>query len=223
MEQNFETSFIPKKPIVRDEQKVKRPVGLLTVISVLIFGTMVLSGGGLYFYKNDLEKKIAGKQEDIRIAKNQFETERIQLLETLGRRLSSARTILDKHIALTPIFEELSKITRKQVSYTEFDYDFDQEKGGDILVHLKGVAKGYREVALQADLFSQNKNFKEPIFSNLSLDEQGGVIFDLEFLVDPVFVDYHQMLERESAVFDDGIIVPVTNSTSTLPTSLTEE
>jgi len=66
---------------------------------------------------------------------------------------------------------------------------------------MNGVAVGYRSIALQSDLFSTKdigKNFIEPVFSNLTLDDKGNVIFDLEFSVDPSFVDYKQMLLTQS-------------------------
>ena len=201
MEQNFETSFIPKKPVVNQEKKVKQPIGLFTVIAILAFATVALSYGGLYFYKKNLADQIVEKSEQIRLAEGSFETSRIYELQVLGRRLSAAREILDKHIAVTPIFQELSLITRKRVAYLDFNYEFKLEEGGDIVIKMKGIADGYSEVALQADLFDQNENFKEPIFSNLALDERGSVLFDLEFVVDPVFVDYRQMIQTRSDDF----------------------
>ena len=50
---------------------------------------------------------------------------------------------------------------------------------------MSGLAIGYRSVALQSDLFAQNKNLIDPVFSNLTLDDKGNVLFDLEFSVDP--------------------------------------
>ena len=59
---------------------------------------------------------------------------------------------------------------------------------------MSGLAVGYRSIALQSDLLAKEKNFIDPVFSNLVLDEKGNVLFDLEFSVDPSFVDYKQML-----------------------------
>jgi hypothetical protein len=59
---------------------------------------------------------------------------------------------------------------------------------------MSGQAIGYRSIALQADLFTKNKNLIDPVFSNLSLNEKGNVIFDLEFYVDPNFINYKQTL-----------------------------
>jgi hypothetical protein len=65
------------------------------------------------------------------------------------------------------------------------------------MVKMRGIAIGYRSVALQADLFTtkeEGKNFIDPVFSNLTLDDAGNVLFDLEFALDPDFVDYKQTL-----------------------------
>jgi len=127
MEQNFETSFIPKKPTVEKKEKVKRPTGLLTVGAVLIFVTVILGSVGLYLYKQNLEKTLIQKAEDIRLAESRFEPKRITQLEILGRRLSASKEVLSEHIATSPIFSELSKLTRKQVRYTDFTYQFSEE------------------------------------------------------------------------------------------------
>ena len=132
-------------------------------------------------------------ENNLNIAKNRFEPAKITELQTLGRRLNASTEILSKHIAVTPIFKELQKITMKTIRYTQFNYDFTKEENPKILVKMNGVGVGYRSVALQADLFN-NKNFIDPIFSNLKLDEKGNVLFDLEFSVDPSFVDYKKTL-----------------------------
>ena len=58
MDQNFQTSFIPKKPIVEERSSPSRPIGFLTIISIFVFFTMALSVGGVYFYKSILAKQI---------------------------------------------------------------------------------------------------------------------------------------------------------------------
>ena len=66
------------------------------------------------------------------------------------------------------------------------------------MVKTSGIAVGYKSVALQSDLFTKNKNLIDPVFSNLSLDNSGNVVFDLEFSVDPSLVNYKTMLLTES-------------------------
>ncbi|OGI66241.1 hypothetical protein A3A95_02110 [Candidatus Nomurabacteria bacterium RIFCSPLOWO2_01_FULL_39_18] len=193
MEPNFQTSFIPKKSIITERVPAGRPVNFFVIISIFILFCVVVATGVLYFYKGIKVRNIAEMENNLNIAKNRFEPAKITELQTLGRRLNASTEILSKHIAVTPIFKELQKITMKTIRYTQFNYDFTKEENPKILVKMNGVGVGYRSVALQADLFN-NKNFIDPIFSNLKLDEKGNVLFDLEFSVDPSFVDYKKTL-----------------------------
>lgn len=205
MEQNFQTSFIPKKPIVEDRDVSKRPIGILTILSFFIFFAMIISLGGLYFYKSNLTKSIAEMEKDLTIAKNRFEPEKINQLQVLDKRLSASSQILTEHISISPIFEALGEITMKSVRYTKFSYDLGEGGNDNVMIKLSGVATGYRSVALQADLFSENKNMIDPVFSNLSLDDKGSVVFELAFSVDPSFVDYTQTIKTQDNNSDVNI------------------
>lgn len=205
MEPNFQTSFIPKKPMVQEHATTRRSVGFLTVIAIFILFTVLLATGGLYFYQITLKKSITKMEADLNIAKNRFEPAKITELQLLDKRLRASTEILSKHVAVTPIFEALSAITMKTVRYTKFSYDLgagkDAKNANSVNIKMSGQAVGYRSIALQSDLFTtrdEGKNFIDPVFSNLSLDDKGNVLFDLEFSVDPSFVDYKHMLETQS-------------------------
>ena len=196
MEQNFETSFIPKKPMVEERAVSTRPISLLTILSIFIFFAVLLASGGLYFYKGIMTKNIAKMSSDLTLAKNRFEPSKITQLQVLDKRLRASNTILSDHIAISPIFQALQSLTMKTVRYTKFSYSFGDNNKVD--VKISGQAIGYRSIALQSDLYAKNKYLLDPVFSNLSLDDKGNVLFDLEFSVDPSFVDYKQMLLTES-------------------------
>jgi len=204
MEQNFQTSFIPKKPMIEERTITSRPISFLTVVSVVIFFTVIIATGALYFYDKVLAKNITKMENDLNLAKNRFEPSKIIQLQVLDKRLRASSEILSKHIAISPIFEALQSITLKTVSYTKFSYDFDDSKNAKIKVKMNGIAIGYRSVAFQSDLFAKNKYLIDPVFSNLLLDDKGNVLFDLEFSVDPTFVDYKKMLETTNE--DTGML-----------------
>src|ERR1035437_1470039 len=198
MEPNFQTSFIPKKPIVDERVPMARPVGVLLIASVFILFTVLLATGGLYFYKGVVAKNIADQQANLTLAQNRFEPSKITELQTLDKRLRASTEILSKHITITPIFIMLQDLTMKSVRYTKFSYDIGTGQNTTVDVKMSGQAIGYRSVALQSDLFAQNKNIIDPVFSNLTLDSSGNVVFDLEFSVDPSFVNYKQTLLIQS-------------------------
>ena len=192
MEQNFQTSFIPKKSIVKERVMAPRSVSFITIISMFILFAVVIGTGILYFYKGVLSKSIAQMESDLNKARNRFEPAKIAELQELDKRLNASSVILSGHLAVTPIFEELENITMKTVRFTSFDYTAPNETTNRVSVSMRGVAIGYRSVALQADLFTSNKKFIDPVFSNLQLDEKGNVRFDLSFWVDPGLVNYKQ-------------------------------
>ncbi|OGI61108.1 hypothetical protein A2814_02110 [Candidatus Nomurabacteria bacterium RIFCSPHIGHO2_01_FULL_38_19] len=203
MEPNFQTSFIPKKPMVKEHATASRPIGFLTIISIFVLFTMLLASGGLYFYKTIVTKNIAEMEKTLFLAKNRFEPSKITELQVLDKRLRAGSEILSKHIVISPIFQTLQLITMKTVRYTKFNYDFGGNADDKVSVKMSGVAKGYSYLALQSDLFAKNKNFIDPVFSNLSLDITGNVVFDLDFSVDPSFVDYKVMVLTEDSEGDN--------------------
>lgn len=201
MDQNFQTSFIPKKPIINENTKVSRPIGFLMVIaSVIFFGTL-LSFAGFYFYREILNKKIVEMKENLEKAKNSFEPIKIAELQILDKRLRASDQILSKHIIVSPIFKMLSEVTMKNIRYTKFSYEINS-LNNLILIKLSGQTTsftlGYRAIASQAEIFNKNKNIVNPVFSNLSLDLKGNVLFDLEFFVDPLLVNYRNILKTRN-------------------------
>jgi hypothetical protein len=198
MDQNFQTSFIPKKPIVKERAVSARPIGIFLVASILILFIVLLATGGLYFYRGVMTKNIAKMKDTLTLAQNRFEPSKIAELQVLDKRLRAASEILSNHIAITPIFNVLEQLTMKTVRFTKFSYGLGTDPSVPVDIKMSGQAIGYRSVALQSDLLATNKNLIDPIFSNLTLDSSGNVLFDLEFSVDPSFVNYKQTLLTQS-------------------------
>ena len=194
--------------MVPERAQSSRPIGLLFVLSLLILFAVIVATGSLYFYKSALQKNISGMEETLNSAKYRFEPARIAELQVLDKRLRASNEILSKHMAITPVFEALEKITLKTVRYTKFSYDLASDNGSTVDIKMSGQAIGYRSVALQADLFTKNKNLIDPVFSNLTLDNSGNVLFDLEFSVEPSFINYKQTLLADSADSVENTTVP---------------
>ena len=214
MEQNFQTSFIPKKPIIPERITTSQPIGLFSIISIFVFFTIIIATGALYFYNGVLAKDLTKMENDLSLAQHRFEPSKIVELQVLDKRLKASSEILSKHIALSPVFKALGDVTMKSIGYNKFSYSFDSaSKSPKIIVKMSGIAVGYRSVALQSDLFAKNKYFIDPVFSNLSLDDKGNVAFDLDFSVDPNFVDYKKTLETAS---ENSTNTPTDNNIETL-------
>src|SRR3989344_3341545 len=102
MDQNFQTSFIPKKPIIKERAVSSRPVGPLVILSLFVLFTALIATGGLYFYKQLSMKNIETMKENLKLAQNRFEPSKITELQTLDKRLRAANELLSGHVAVTP-------------------------------------------------------------------------------------------------------------------------
>lgn len=209
IEKDFQTSFIPKKPLAQDRVPREKPISILNVIATIIFFASLSVGVVFYFYKLSLADSIEKMANDLERAQAAFEPTLIYELETLDRRITASQEILDRHISVTPIMTGLSAITLKSVQFTDFDFGVGTDNKNIIEVTLKGKAKSYTAIALQAEELKKQPAFIDPIFSNLSLDTKGNVVFDLNFEVDPAFVSYD--IDSES-----------TTTTSTVTSGITQ-
>jgi len=188
--------------MVEERVRSTPSIGFFTVIAIFILFTVLLVTGALYFYKGSLEKNITEMEKSLNLAKGSFEPDKIAELQVLDKRLKASSEILAHHIDIIPIFKALQAITMKTVRYTNFSYDLGNQANANVTIKINGLAIGYRSVALQADLFAtkdEGKNFINPIFSNLTLDDKGDVLFDLQFSVDPSFVNYKTAFSAEGS------------------------
>ena len=193
--------------MIEQTVSTKHSFGLVLVGSIIVFLSVAVASGIVYFYKDTLVKNVTKMKSDLSSAKGRFEPEMIAKLKLLDGRLQSSNEVLSNHTVISPIFKALESLTLKTIRYTKFGYDL---VGNKVSVKMSGQAIGYRSVALQADLFSKNKNLIDPVFSNLSLDDKGNVLFDLVFSVDPNFVDYEQVFKIAGS--DSVGISPDTNT-----------
>jgi hypothetical protein len=219
MDKEFQTSFVPKKTI--QEREPKRSGGsfggIINLLALIVFIASLVGAGGVYFYRSSLESTIEGYKESLARARAAFEPTLITKLQVLDKRMRAATGILGKHIAVSPIFSLLGETTLPTVRYSDFAYEFNKQNVNLVDIKITGQAKGYNQIALQADLFAQNKFIKNPIFSNFTLDQQGNIAFNLTFSVDKSLVVYESFLERQQSLGPDGEpIVPEATSPMTV-------
>jgi len=193
MENSFQTSFIPKKPIISSGVSGKEPINFFSIITIFLLIVSILASAGLYAYKLYLTKQKESISSSLLIARDSFEKDTINELDLFYKRTESAKKILSNHIVLSPLFSLLEDITIPQVQYKSFDQSID-EKGGFFTVKMTGIASDYRAIVLQADVFNSEKSssLKNVLFSNLTKDKNNNISFNLEFDVSPDFFSYEK-------------------------------
>jgi hypothetical protein len=205
MEPTFRTSFIPKKNLEQGATHPKRAgLGVFTLLTLIILLGAVTVGVGAFLYKQILISSIAKKTETLERARGAFEPALIEELIRLDSRITNAQTVLNDHIAPSLFFDALENLTLKSVRFRDFSYTrIGKDK---ISITMKGNARDFAGIALQADIFGKNRIIKEPIFSNLNLDNDGNALFELVAFIDPLQIRYIEAVTGADASSGGEII-----------------
>ncbi len=183
------TSFIPKTRITAGLTRTGKGAGFglgMLVSGFILFVSLALFGG-VYFYKNSLQKGIDEAVASIELARKAFEPGLIMELISLNSSINSVKIVLNQHRAPLRILDLIGNLVLKDVFFSNFAYSFDDKI---VLVKMTGEAKSYAGVALQAKVFEENDAIDEVYFSGLSLKEEGKVGFSVELTVKPEFLIY---------------------------------
>lgn len=225
-------SFIPKKPLTRKVERSNRPVSILLVVSYFVFFATIASYGGLYFYNKSLKNILTDKTAELEIERKKIDpSSAVEDGEKLQKRITNFKDLLDKHVAVSTVFDILEGVTLKSIVLQEFSL----EKGGsvengsfgridgaqttnttDFVIKIKGVAPSYGSLAYQSDVLKNEVKSGDRIKSfsieRPILDDSGNVSFELNITVDSNFLLYKKVLEQnkqllqESSVTDSGTV-----------------
>lgn len=218
MEPKFQSSFIPKGPlatsgtIAKAQRSEKSFFGFL---SLLVFILAVVASAGIFGYNRFLDYRISQMGGDLEAARASIDPQSIQELARLDARINSTKALLSQHTVLTPLLDLLEASTVRTVRFTELNYTSSKD---GLALNMKGQARGYSAVALQSDVFNRNKSFKNPSFSDLSLDESGNVTFSFKATIDPSLLSYQKEIEKRIV---PTILPSVSTSTATTTRSST--
>jgi hypothetical protein len=202
MDTRLRTSFIPKKTLILKSEAGggRVSINLFLSFGMIVFFLMIALSAGVYLYKVVIQKKITQEGAELEKARKAFEPSLIADVKRLDNRITTARIVLDNHIVALPIFDLLETLTLKTVRFTKFDYK--NAKSGPPTIQLDGEAKGYSSVALLSDSFAGDERIKNPAFSNLNLNETGGVKFSFQASLDPSMVVFKKYFGEGEKPFD---------------------
>lgn len=203
MDQQFQTSFIPKKPVTEARAPIPRgSVSFFSILAIVIFVISLVMFGGSYFYKVTLLKERDALTVRIADKTKTFDMEFLREVTTLDKRIKASNEVLAKHSLISPIFTRLEQLSLKTVQFTKFELSPSAANAAaPVSVKMSGRAVNYAAIASESDVLagvgsSKNTFFLNPIFSNLNLDDRARVTFDLTFGVDSDLISYPTYISR---------------------------
>jgi hypothetical protein len=187
MAQNFQSSFIPKESATEEVFK-KKKAGFVGVLAVSLFISSIVISVAIYVYKGIIKSDIQNLELQLADAEKSIDKKTIDEMSQFSKKLTSAKTIVLRHQVILKFLDSLASSTVSQVQFTDFNYGSLEQS--NLIIKIKGKASSYASLALQDNVFSQNKYFKSVLFSNLALTDKGLVSFDLTISIDPQITAY---------------------------------
>jgi hypothetical protein len=222
MEPKFQSSFIPKgvsgaptpSGVMPSTRRVSTQRDIVSLLATGIFVLSLLLALGVFGYSYFLNYRIGQMGAELQDARAALQPETVQELVDLNSRLVSTESLLKRHRIISPVFKFLESSTPKSVRYTDFSFDVTN-KGLEL--NMKGAATSYTSLAVAADTVNKNPFLKGSVFSDLSLDDKGRVLFSLKSVIDPQLLSYTRYVE--SATGSSEPSQPRVTATTTVATS----
>ena len=194
MNENVNISFIPKKPLARDERvKHHKPVlNIVFLISFVIAFVAIGMSTMRFMQIESLEQEKLEKIKDLEDYNKKLEAEdiikNIEENRQFAKKINIVKGILGRHVESTKIFNFLERTTPTQVSFKNFDFS----NSGDVVqLKMNGQAASYEVLAALSGLYKQEKEtLLHYSLTNFSLDDTGSVSFNFSGIFTPSLVAY---------------------------------
>ncbi len=203
METKFQTSFIPKKPLISPtmsmQSKPRRSVSLFMMFAVIIFVASLGAVGGTYLWKQYLISSQDNYRTQLAEREKQFNTDLIEQLKRVNVQIDMAKQLLNNHLAISGIFDIISHFTAENSRFMSLDVTAPTNSSDGIKISMRGFGKDFQSVAFQSDILGQLEQYglrkivKNPILSDPSLDGGAGTVsFGFTATLDPTSLSYKQ-------------------------------
>lgn len=209
METKFQTSFIPKKPLVSEKKAimVKGGTSILMIIATIIFLVSIASAVFSVVWANVLTKNQETYRQQLANMESRFPLADIEHLKKVNTKIDLGKKLLKNHLAVEEVFSILGQLTVEGVYFNSFTFSAPENNSGDINISLSGVAKNLFAIAYQSDIFGdsskygKNKILKNPVMSDVSESSTDGTIgFSFSASINPNDLLFEKLLEPAEAV-----------------------
>lgn len=150
------SSFIPQRPTRgKVAPKSFRKVYILSYVSYLIFFTVLLAVGGIFFYKLTLQTKLGELQKELVARQQSFNQADLDRLKNLDQRIDTASSLVNNHASVVSILDALQKTVTDPVQLVSLNYDRTQNDGMPRL-EVVALADEFDEVIFQEQILRNN-------------------------------------------------------------------
>ncbi len=181
------TSFVPRAPVPSIQHNVQLDfLKMLLFSSLGVFAVSLLVSGGILLYQRSLEGQVSQKQTQLKSIEKTLNKSNVLSFVYLRDQLSSAQTILNKHLTFSRVFDFLETHTVNGLSFV--DLKIDESNGKPATLEVDGVAENFNTLAAQAAVLKKNALLHNVTFSGFLLRKNGTVGFTLNAVLSNTLV-----------------------------------
>ena len=219
METKFQTSFIPKKPLISD-QKISSSRGagtsIFMFVAIIIFIASIAGAVFSVLWKNVLNKSQESYKVQLAESEKRFNVSLIEELKKANTKIDLSKQLLKNHLAVSELFSIIGRLTIEGVRFMSYDFTAPSKDSDGIKISMRGIGNSFSAIAFQSDVFGQsqkygtNKILKNPVLSDLALDANGNVGFTFTTVINPGDILYEKVLDAELNAESDTETEPTT-------------
>ncbi len=200
METKFQTSFIPKKPLISPnvmmQRAPRRLVSLFLMFAVIVFIISLAGLGGAYLWKGYLTSSQVNFKQQLADREKLFDINLITQLKQANVQIDTAKQILNNHVAMSQVFDIISNFTIVSSRFLSMDIAAPTAQSSGVKISMKGYGKDLSSVAFQSDVLGKLEDIglrdivKNPILSDPTKDKDGKVTFGFSATFEPSGLSY---------------------------------
>lgn len=194
MEPKFKNTFIPKRSVTSEGNNVAsntkgRKMSFMSMLGTILFVLVLIAAAGMFGYTQFLQANIADSKIRLQEVVDSLQEERIRELAIADAQLDLAHTMLREHLVPSRFFSHLEEKTLQNIQFTQFSYE--ASPGSSPVITMSGIAPNYETIALQSDVFSDDVDITDSLFSGLREEEEGpNIIFDVDMILSRSLTSY---------------------------------
>lgn len=143
------------------------------ILILIILG--LLLGGGLLFYKKDINKKIDSVRKDISDLDAKRDSEKETSIIDLDKKISTLKGLITNHFYWSQFYSKLEELTVPNVYFYDIKISYAEEK---INAVLSANAGNYTGIARQMLSFQEEPLIEKVEITGISLIAEGGIKFN---------------------------------------------
>jgi len=171
MENSQGNSFIPKSPVRGTVKPYDvRKVYIFTYITFVFFFGALIATAGTFFYDITIDRQLESQKSRLAEERNSFNQADLERVRELEKRMTTAYSILDRHVSVHSILSALEESTLRSVQIDSFEYMKDVDNSLNLALIARTT--NFNAALFQREIFSGNSVLAGGSISKIELSDE---------------------------------------------------